>query len=220
LQARINWFGLAGSIAIIMLIIVSLFIPWWQLTVGDDLVKANASPLNTNFNFAGDSFTIPLIWALNIGSIISLTAGCIAIMVYSIKPLESYSRRLLNFGYRKPLYSLLFFVIGLFAITMLVKSMFSLNVPLIGSVRTTLPQSMTQGTTISVFMSAAFVWPFWLAIVASGLCIAARFYHRKIAVGGQPAQQSSVKTSERPSILPSGKPPRELTAGRKEHSEL
>jgi hypothetical protein len=198
LQSKINWFGLAGSVAIIVLIIISLFVPWWQLTVGDDLVKANASPVNTNFNFAGDSFTIPLIWALNIGSIISLTAGGIAVLIYSVKPAESYSKRLLNFGYRKPLYSLLFFVIGLLAITMLIKSIFSLDVPLIGSVRTTLPQSMTQGTTVSVLMSAAFIWPFWLAAVAAGLCITARFYHKKITIAEQPTKQPAVKTSDNP----------------------
>lgn len=198
MQAKFNWFGLAGSIAIIVLIIISLFVPWWQLTVGDDLVKANASPVNTNFNFAGDSFTIPLIWALNIGSIISLTAGGIAVLIYSVKPAESYSKRLLNFGYRKPLYSLLFFVIGLLAITMLIKSIFSLDVPLIGSVRTTLPQSMTQGTTVSVLMSAAFIWPFWLAAVAAGLCITARFYHKKITIAEQPTKQPAVKTSDNP----------------------
>jgi hypothetical protein len=196
MQAKLNWFGLAGSIAIIMLIIISLFVPWWQLTVGDDLVKANASPVNTNFNFAGDSFTIPLIWALNIGSIISLTAGGIAILIYSVKPAESYSKRLLNFGYRKPLYSLLFFVIGLFAITLVIKSMFSLEVPLIGSAETTLPQSMTQGTTVSVLMSAAFIWPFWLAAVAAGLCITARFYHKKITIAEQPTQQSAEKAAD------------------------
>lgn len=198
MQGKINWFGLAGSVAIIVLIIISLFVPWWQLTVGDDLVKANASPVNTNFNFAGDSFTIPLIWALNIGSIISLTAGGIAVLIYSVKPAESYSKRLLNFGYRKPLYSLLFFVIGLLAITMLIKSIFSLDVPLIGSVRTTLPQSMTQGTTVSVLMSAAFIWPFWLAAVAAGLCITARFYHKKITIAEQPTKQPAVKTSDNP----------------------
>jgi hypothetical protein len=174
-----------------VLIIISLFVPWWQLTVGDDLVKANASPLYTNFNFAGDSFTIPLIWALNIGRIISLTAGGIAIMIYSTKPTRSYSKRLLGFGYRKPLYSLLFFVIGLIVITVLIKSMFSLDVPLIGSSKTTLPQSMTQGTTGSVFMSAAFMWPFWLAALSAGFCIAARFYHGKIAVAEQTPKQPS-----------------------------
>ncbi|MGB9842190.1 MAG: hypothetical protein ACPLKZ_05635 [Candidatus Bathyarchaeales archaeon] len=191
MQGEINWFGLAGSITIFLLIIISLFVPWWQLTVGDDLVRANASPLNTNFNFAGDAFTIPIILALNIGSIISLAAGGIAIMIYSIKPTKSYSKRLLGFGYRKPLYSLLFFVVGLIVITMLAKSMFSLDVPLIGSSETTLPQNMTQGTTVTILMSAAFIWPFWLATVAAGLCIAARIYHNKIVSLEQTAKQPS-----------------------------
>ena len=121
-------------------------------------------------------------------------------MIYSIKPTQSYSKRLLGFGYRKPLYSLLFFVTGLIVITVLVKSMFSLDVPLLGSSQTTLPQSMTQGTTVSVFMSAAFMWPFWLAAMAAGLCIAARFYHAKITVAEQPPMQSS---SHSPSTTPS-----------------
>ncbi len=186
MQTKINWFGLAGSIAIFVLIIISLFVPWWQLTVGDDLVKANASPLYTNFNFIGDSFTIPLLLALNIGSIVSLTAGGIAMVIYSVKPSESYSKRLLGFGHRKPLYSLLFFVIGLFVITLLVKAMFSLDVPLVGSALIVLPQSMTQGATVSVPMTAVFLWPFWLAVGAAVLCIAARFYHSKIVIAKQP----------------------------------
>lgn len=191
MHGKINWFGLAGSITIFLLIIISLFVPWWQLAVGDDLVKANASPLNTNFNFAGDAFTIPIIWALNIGSIISLTAGGIALMIYSIKPTQSYSKRLLSFSYRKPLYSLMFFVTALIVITMLVKSIFSIDVPLLGSSEATLPQSMTQGALVTVFMSASFIWPFWLAVVAAGLCIAARIYHNKIGAIGQTAKQLS-----------------------------
>ena len=72
---KINWFGLVGGITVVALIIISMFVPWWQLTVGDDLVKVNASPPNTNLNFVSDSFTIPLIMALNFSNIISLTAG-------------------------------------------------------------------------------------------------------------------------------------------------
>lgn len=186
LQARINWFGFAGGIAVIVLIVISLFVPWWQLTVGDNIVKANASPLNTNFSFAGNSFTIPLIWALNIASILSLTAGGIIMLIYSVNPAKSYSKRLLCFAYRKPLYSLLFFVIGLFAITLLVKFMFSFDIPLVGSVKTTLPSNMTGGYNISVLLSAGFQWPFWLAAVATGLCIAARIYHKRIAATQKP----------------------------------
>ena len=188
MKTKLNWFGLAGSISIFVLIIISLFISWWQLTVGDDLVKANASPIYTNFNFLSDSFTIPLLLALNIGSIISLAAGGIALLIYSVKPAGSYSKRLLGFGYRKPLYSVVLFVIGLFIITFIVKAVFSLDVPLVGSSVITLPQSMTQGTTVSVPMSAVFLWPFWLAVAAAGLCIAARFYHSKIVIAEQPVK--------------------------------
>jgi hypothetical protein len=181
IRAKINWFGLAGGIAVIALIIISMFVPWWQLTVGDDLVKANASPLNSNFNFVDDSFTIPLIMALNFSSIISLAAGGIIILIYSIRPEEEYSERLLGFSYRKPLYSLLLFVIVLFVITLFVKSIFSFDVPFIGSTKTALPSSMTSGIVISVLISAEFQWPFWLATIAAGFCIAARLYHKKIS---------------------------------------
>jgi len=179
LQKKINWFGLAGGIAVITLIAISMFLPWWELTVGDDLVTANVSPLNTNFNFVGDSFTIPLIMALNIASIISLSAGGIVMLVYSVKPEKSYSKRLLGFAYKKPLYSVLLFVIGLLLITILVKSQFSLDVPLSGSITSTLPTVMTQGVTISVLMNAGFQWPFILATIAAGFCVIARVYHKK-----------------------------------------
>ena len=39
---------------------------------------------------------------------------------------------------------------------------------------------MTQGVTVSISMNAGFQWPFLFAIVTTGLCIAARFYHKKI----------------------------------------
>jgi hypothetical protein len=177
---KINWFGFAGGISLIALVFVSLFVPWWQLTVGDDLVTANASPLNTNFNFIGESLTIPLITALNIASVISLTAAGIVMLIYSVTPLKPYSKKLLGFAYRKPLYSVLLFVIGLVLTTILAGSLFKLDVPLFGSQLSTLPADMTQGLTVSVSMNAGFQWPFLFSLVATGLCIAARFYHKKI----------------------------------------
>jgi hypothetical protein len=180
MRSNMNWFGLAGGLTIVVLIAISLFVPWWQLTVGNDLVKANASPINTNFNFAGTSFTIPLIWALNITSIIFLSAGGITMLIYSVNPSKSYSAKLLGFSYKKPLYAILLFVVVLILITFLVKSVFNFEVPLLGSIETALPAEITNGTNISVFMSANFVWPFWLAVLATILCIMAKFYHRRI----------------------------------------
>lgn len=178
---KINWFGLAGGVTTILVIAVSLFYPWWQLTVGDDLLKVNASPVNTNFGFLGTTFTIPFIWALNIVSILILLASGIAMLVYSIIPRKPYSEHLLGFGYKKPLFTLLFFVIGLLVTTLICQAVLSMNVPLMGSTTSTLPIPFASGITISVLLSAAFQWSFWLAVVAAGLCIAARLYHRKVA---------------------------------------
>jgi hypothetical protein len=198
LQPKMNWFGLACGITTILLIVVSLFIPWWQLTIGDDIVAANVSPLYTNFEFIGNSFTIPLIWAINLASILYLTAGGIIMLIYSIKPTKQYSKRLLGFSYRKPLYFIVFFVIGLVALTQIIQIIFNLSVPLVGSTVTRLPSNMTEGLNISVLISAGFLWPFWLAVVSAGLCIAARIYHKRIL----PPTPSTAPTPETKTVPP------------------
>lgn len=178
MDLKVNWFGFFGSISLFVLVIVSLHVPWWQLSVGENLIVANASPLNTNFSFIGDSLTIPLILALNIASVISLTASGIVMFIYSIKPLKSYSSNLLSFSYRKPLYSVVLFVVGLVLSLVVAGSLFGFDVPLLGSKLSTLPPDMTQGVTVNVSMNAGFQWPFILALVGVGLCIAARIYHK------------------------------------------
>jgi hypothetical protein len=178
---KFNWFGLAGGATTILLIAVSLAYPWWQLTVGDDLMTVNASPVNMNLGFLDTSFTIPFILALNIVSILTLLASGIAMLIYSIIPRKSYSKHLLGFGYKKPLFTVLFFIIGLVVATVICQAVLSLNIPLMGSTTSTLPIPFVSGITLTVLLSAGFQWSFWLAIVAAGLCIAARLYHTKVA---------------------------------------
>jgi hypothetical protein len=178
---KFNWFALAGGLTTILLIAVSLVTPWWQLTVGDNLMTINASPINTNLGFLGASFTIPFIVALNIVSILSLLVSAITMLIYALIPRKSYSKHLLGFGYKKPLYTVLFFIIGLVATTMICQAVLSLNLPLMGSTTSTLPIPFVEGITLTVLLSAGFQWPFWLAIVTAGLCIAARIYHKKVA---------------------------------------
>ena len=60
---KINWFGLVGGILILVVLAVSIYYPWWILTIGDNLVKVNASPVNTNFGLSNIKFTVPIIWA-------------------------------------------------------------------------------------------------------------------------------------------------------------
>jgi hypothetical protein len=192
---KFNWFGLAGGVTTLLVIAASMICPWWQLTVGDDLMKINASPVNTNFGFLDTSFTIPFILALNIVSILTLLASGIAMLIYSIIPRKSYSKHLLGFGYKKPLFTVLFFVIGLVVTTVILQAVLSLNVPLMGSTTSTLPIPFVSGITLSVLLSAGFQWSFWLAVVAAALCIAARLYHKKVAAAQQPVATTATVPS-------------------------
>jgi hypothetical protein len=206
-MSEINWFGFVGGALTIVLIVVSLFYPWWQLTVGDGFLKANASPVNTNFGFLDISFTIPLIWALNIVSVLTLVASGVVMLLYSVFPAKPYSKHLLGFAYRKPLYTLILFVAGLFVIALIVQAVSGFAVPLMGSSTVTLPQFLTSGVTVSVLLSGAFQWPFWLAIVAAALCIVARLYHKKVAKPSQPvATPVELVAPASPSAVPPATP--------------
>ena len=116
----INWFGLSAGIITLIVLVISFYVPWWQLTIGQNLIKINASPVNTNFGlFGGAQFTIPLIWALNLISILTFTACGLVMLIYSLNPTKSYSKHLLGFSYKKPLYVLIFFAVGLVAIVII-----------------------------------------------------------------------------------------------------
>jgi hypothetical protein len=181
LLAKINWFGFAGGVLTILVIVLSLVYPWWQLTVGDDLMTINASPVNTNFGFLDASFTIPFIWALNVIGLLTLLLSGVAMIIYSVMPAKSFAKPLLDFGYKKPLFTFLFFVIGLVAVTMILQAVVGVNLPLMGSATSTVPIPFASGVTLSLLLTAGFQVSFWLAAVAAGLCIAARVYHKKVA---------------------------------------
>ncbi|HTY74912.1 MAG TPA: hypothetical protein VMD05_05025 [Candidatus Nanoarchaeia archaeon] len=186
MRRAINWFGLGAGITTMLLIVVSLFVPWWVVQVGDGLFQINTSPLNTNFSLAGSpSFAVPIIWALNLASILTLAVGGILIFVYSLFPAKPYGRKLLDFSYKKPLYAVVFFVASLLALIIVMRSAFGVDVPLVGAQTIQLPKSMTLGTTITALVTADFEWPFWLAIAAAGLCVATRLFHQRAVNGKQ-----------------------------------
>ena len=120
MQFRFNWVGLAAGAVTILVVAVSLFYPWWQLTIGDGLVTANASPLNTNFDVLGTSFTLPLLWAANVASVLTFLLSGVTMIIYSLVPAKAYSKTLLAFAYKKPLYTLVAFVVFLFGSSMLI----------------------------------------------------------------------------------------------------
>jgi hypothetical protein len=177
---RVNWFGVAGGAVTLVVLGVSLFVPWWQLTIGDNMMTVNASPVNTNFGLMGVQFTIPLIWALNVSSVLTFSLSGLLMLVYSIFPDRSFSEHLLGFSYKKPLLSLVFFLSGLLIIAS-AAGLMRVNVPLLGSADMSLPSNFTMGANITAYVAGNFLLPFWLAIVAAALCIAARLYHPRIA---------------------------------------
>jgi len=181
MERRINWFGLAAGIITLVVVVVSLFLPWWQLTIGDKLIQVNASPMNTNFGLLSLQFTIPLIWAWNLASILTFVAAGLVMLLYSVIPTKSYAKELLGFSYKKPIYALISFVVGLLVLVA-IASFLGVSIPVMGSSNVALPtQFMPMGASISVLVSGSFQLPFWLAIVAAALCIAARLYHRRVA---------------------------------------
>jgi len=198
MNGKINWVGVAGGAATLLLIAVSLFVPWWKFTVGTAtagnpaFAEANFSPVNLNFSILGNALSIPIIWALNIAALLTLLSGGLIMLIYSVKPDKSYSKKLLGFSWNKPLFAVVLFVVELVALALLAKSVAGFDVPLMGASTIQLP-NMAEGISISIGVVAAFEWPFYLAIVVAGLCIAARLYHRKVVRTTVPLPPTPIK---------------------------
>ena len=195
MERRINWFGLAAGIIIIVVLAVSLFIPWWQLTIGDNLLQVNVSPVNTNFGLLDLHFTVPLLWAWNLVSVLIFVAAGVAMLFYSVFPTRSYSKELLGFSYKKPLYILISFIIGLL-VMISIAGVIGFSVPAMGTSNIALPsQFMPSGLSISAFVSAGFQLPFYLAIAAAILCIVARLYHGRVVKVTEPTPPVAIPTA-------------------------
>ena len=183
MQNKINIIALVAGISTLLLIGISVFIPWWQFTVGKpEFAQVNFSPVNLSFSILGTPLTVPLIWAMNLACLLTLTSGGIVLLIYSLRPTKPYAKRLLGFGWKKPLYAVILFVIELISLSTLTNAFSGFNIPLVGSGVLQVPQQMIPGGGISISASflSAFGWPFYFAIVVAGLCVAARLYHRRI----------------------------------------
>lgn len=176
----VNWFGLAGGAATLLLAAASLQSPWWILTVGEGLFVIQASPLNVRFYLLGNSFTLPVLQAFTLIFTLALLAGGAALLVYSIHPRKPYSDKLLGFGYKKPIYVLALFLAGIVLLTTAPKVLLGVSLPLHGTASVNLPQGLVAGARVKVIVSASFQQIFWLAVTTVALCIAARIYHRKL----------------------------------------
>jgi len=189
LLKQINIIALAAGVSSLVLVAVSWFVPWWQFIVGNPAIATvNFSPVNFNFALFNTLLTVPIIWALNLACLLTLLAGGVAMLVYSFLPNKSYSKAILGFGYKKPFYAIVIFIIELLILYFSATLLTGMSLPLMGSAALTLPTAFAPGgISISVAVSAAFGWTFYFAVVVVALCIAARFYHKKVSVAATPA---------------------------------
>ena len=184
---NINWIGLVNGILLIAVILLSLYNPWWQLRIGD-FGYANFSPLNTAFSFLGITFLIPLLTAINISCLLLLSISAALMITYSVNPTKQYSKQLLCWSYKKPLAILITFIVAIVALSLLTSfiankyAQIDFTLPIMGTSVIQVPSEMLcelSGFQISIAVSGAFQWTFFLAIAASILCIVARIFHDK-----------------------------------------
>lgn len=124
--------------------------------------------------------TTPLIWALNTSTLLTLLLGSLVLLFYGVKPDKPYSPKLLSFGYKIPLYAVTLFIVEIVGLVAVAKMALGVDFPLMGSAAISFPSSIAPaGATGSIYVAAAFEWPFYLAIAVVVLCVAARFYHKK-----------------------------------------
>ena len=188
---NVNWFALVGGALTIVLTVSSMFVPWWQITIGQTLAKIGFSPVNLSTNIVGYNIALPIVTAISYMFFLLLVSAGIVLIIYSIIPGNPYSKRLLSYAYKKPLGTLIAFILLMLFVTnagiifgmMAGSSGMSgadLNFPWVGAKTLQLPSSMSQGILRGIAISAELEWTFWLAVSVGVLCVAARLYDKKL----------------------------------------
>jgi hypothetical protein len=215
-QRQINYVALVAGILTLVLVAVSVFVPWWQFTVGDPAIaEMSLSPVTYNMALFGSILTMPLVYALMLGSMLTLIAGGIIMLVYAVFPAKSYSKQLLGFGWKKPFYAIALFLAALLSLYFSASFLGGIDFPLNGAGTMSLPEAIGDvGVGVSVKVHSSLNWPFYFGIIVAVLCIVARIYHRKIklplpasAIPTAPAQTPAPTPTPAPVPAPVAAPP-------------
>jgi len=192
---RLNWFALAAGVLMLVVVALSIFTPWWKLQIGNGngFVTINANPFYTNFSVLRLNFVIPILFAINIAIIALFTASGVIFIIYSIRPTKSYSKHLLSYGWKRPLYTIIGFIVTIVVIlyvvpsfinTMAHSSMIPVPIaPLMGSSVIHLSSGVfgnSNSIQIGITLVTTFEYTFYLGLAATVLGIVARIYHRRI----------------------------------------
>lgn len=186
-QKTVHQVGLVSGILLAVVILLSVYTPWWRLSIGD-LGSANFSLLTTNVTVLGQAFLIPLLTAINVSGFLLLSISAALMIGYAVSPTKDYANQLLSWSYKLPVIILIMFTGGIVALTQLVPflakqfAQIDVTVPILGTSIIQVPSELlggVSGVQIGIAISGAFQWTFYLALAAVGLCIATRILHGK-----------------------------------------
>jgi len=192
-----NWFALATGALMLVTVASSLHSPWWRAEIGSGLITVNADPFYTSFKVFGVSYVIPIIFVLNVGLTALFVASGIALVVYTIEQEKGYSKHLLSFGWRRPLYVVVGFVavlvLSLHVIPLVVNTIARAvevstpMVPLMGSSIIRLPSNVLNiPAQVSITVTTTFTHSFFLGVATVALAITTRACHRRMSSANKP----------------------------------
>lgn len=193
-QKTVHPIGLISGLFLIIAILLSFHTPWWQLRVGD-LGSVDFSLLTTNMILFGQTFTIPLLMAINISGFLLLSISAIVMMLYSVNPTKDYAKSLLSWSYKQPIIILIGFVGGIVALTQILPILVEpfiptdMALPIIGTSIIQVPSEILgggSGVQIGIALTAGFQWTFYLTLAAMVMCIATRILYSRAGFMVQP----------------------------------
>ena len=205
-----NLFALAAGVLMLIVVVLSIFVPWWKLQIGSGtgLMTVNANPFYTSFGLLKLTFVIPILFAINVGTIALFTASGVIFIIYSFKPRKSYSKHLLSYGWKRPLYTIIGFIIVimivLYVVPDVINSMGHTSAvpvplaPLMGSSVIQLPSGFfgnSNSIQMGITVITTFEYTFYLGVAAAVLGIVARIYHRRMVSNPVVSPPTAVTTS-------------------------
>jgi len=210
-----NLFALAAGALMLVVVALSIFVPWWKLQIGSGtgFVTVNVNPFYTNFGVLRLNFVVPVLFAINVAAIALFTASGVIFIIYAFKPTKSYSKHLLSYGWKRPVYTIIGFIVVLMVILYVVPGVVNSMghstipvplAPLMGSSLIRLPSGVFDNSNsiqIGITVITTFEYTFYLGLVATALGIVARIYHGRIASNVVIPTASAVTASTQASAL-------------------
>ncbi len=165
---------------------------WWNVAVGEGILKIAFSPFYYEVGVIGETLTSSLVDYLIIAAKLTVLAGGVLLIIGSFKAREWWGEKLVKWGALKVVWMLIFLIIitvlGAFLTNRFVPSLLGDFVEGSFSMELSLPYLVGTGYVdflieealrVSAPVSLSFTSTFWLAVLTAGLGIGSRIYQSK-----------------------------------------